>query len=480
MIMVIPVKVNTLCTMAHLKKVKNNHEIKKITIDSRECIENSIFIAIHGNSKNGEQFIEEAIQKGAKTIVTSSADKKYESINYIIVEDERKTLAILAKYYYKDVSKKLHLVGVIGTNGKTTVSTIAYHFFNYLHLDAMLIGSNGIFYKNHEFSIYNTTPDILTIYHYLTIAKKEKIRYVFMEVSSISVDQMRVYGMNFECLIFTNFSEDHLDYHQTMAKYLYCKIIPFIKLKPSSYAIINQDDEESSKIIKHTDAKVITYGMNQACDYLGTMNYIKETGISFYAKNLLFKSNLIGEFNIYNALSILPLCEIYHIPYVHYVGFLSNFQPVSGRMNRICFDHRCIIIDYAHTYEATKRVILEGLRLCKGKLTILLGCGGNREKEKRGLIGNFLNEVDAEIYLTTDNPRFEEPMDIINDITINIKKDVHVIVDRKEAIAEALKNLKKNDYLLVLGKGCEKYMDIKGIRYPYSDLEVIYDWIRGH
>ncbi len=480
MIMVIPVKVNTLCTMAKLGKVKYNHEIAKLTSDSRECVENSIFVAINGNAKNGIQFIEEAIQKGAKTIITRPIEKKNETINYIFVEDERKTLAILAKHFYKDISRKLHLIGVIGTNGKTTVSTIAYHFFNYLHMDAMVIGSNGIFYKNHEFSIYNTTPDILTIYQYLSIAKQKKIRYVFMEVSSISVDQMRVYDMDFECLIFTNFSEDHLDYHKTMARYLYCKIIPFVKLKRTSYAIINKDDEVSDKIIKHTDAKVISYGFNQACDYLGTMNYTKESGISFYAKNLLFKSNLIGEFNLYNALAVMPLCEIYHIPYTEYVGFLGSFQPVMGRMNRICFDHRCVIIDYAHTFEATKQVILEGLRLCKGKLTILLGCGGNREKEKRGAIGSFLNEVDANIYLTTDNPRFEDPMDIINDILVNIRKDVHVIVERKDAITEALKNLEKNDYLLVLGKGCEKYMDIKGIRYPYSDLEVIYDWIRSH
>lgn len=470
-------KVNTLLKKAGLEGVPYNHDVYKLTCDSRLCIENSVFVAIHGNHKNGEQFIADAISKGAKTIITQKTTVKYPNINYVFVENERKILAILAKVYYHQVSKCLKLIGVIGTNGKTTTATIGSCFFNYLGKNSMLIGTNGVFFKDYEASIENTTPDILTLYQYFSLAAKKHIHYVFMEISSIAVDQYRVYGLDFDCLIFTNFSQDHLDYHKTLEHYLYCKTIPFMKLKKSGTAIINKDDPCASKICKYCDAHIITYGFQADCDFLGTMNQTTENGISFYAKNLLFKSKMIGEFNLYNALSILCLCDVFHLSYLDYVGFLGQFIPVPGRMNKISFNDKTILIDYAHTYSATKKVIEEAFHLCRGDLHILLGCGGNREKEKRGMIGTYLDTISADIILTTDNPRFEEPMAIIEDIKRNMKKECKIILNRKDAIEEALKSLKPKDYLLVLGKGCEKYMDIRGTKIPYSDLDVIDSFI---
>ncbi len=480
MILVIPMKVNTLLRSARLNPVKYNHEVSKLTCDSRLCEKNSIFVAIEGNHVNANQFIEDAIAHGAKTIITEKCDIKNDQINYIYVDNARKTLALLAKKYYKDVSRKLKIIGIIGTNGKTTTASIAYNFLNFMHISTMMIGTNGVFFSGYEANINNTTPDILTLYEYMKMARKRKISTIVMEVSSISVDQYRIFGIDFDVLIFTNFSQDHLDYHKTMDKYLYCKLIPFIKLKKTAYAIVNTDDEASKKVCKFTDAKILSYGYNKACDFLGTLNYANENGISFYSKNLLFKSKLLGEFNLYNTLSVLPLCDVFKISYLNYVAFLSNFEPVDGRMNRIQMDNKFILIDYAHTFVATQKVIEEAMRLCKGNLTIVLGCGGNREKEKRFMIGKYLNDISARIILTTDNPRFEEPLDIIHDIKSAITKEVEVIVDRKMAIQKALASLEKNDYLLILGKGCEKYMDIKGVKYSYSDLEVIHDWIRCH
>lgn len=477
MIVVIPVKVNTLLRKANLGKVENNHTVSKLACDSRQCEQNSVFIAIRGNVLHAENYIKDAVEHGAKTIITRSCEEILPGINYVFVDNERKILALLAKIFYRNLSKKLKLIGITGTNGKTTTSTLGYSFFNYLQLKSMLIGSNGIFYSGVEVKIENTTPDILTIYHSLEIAKKKRIQYVFMEISSISVDQYRVYGLDFDCLIFTNFSQDHLDYHKTLDQYLYCKLIPFIKLKPSAYAIVNVDDEALDKVLKYTDATILGYGLHNTCAFEGTLNYANETGISFYAKNLLFKSKLIGEFNIYNELAILALCDVFKISYLNFVAFLSTFTGVDGRMNRMTFQGKNIILDYAHTFMATKKVIEEGQKLCKGKLFIILGCGGNREKEKRAMIGKFLNDVPAEIILTTDNPRFEKPEKIVKDIQRHIHRDVLVILDRREAVLKGLSLLNQKDYLLILGKGCEKYMDIQGVKYPYSDLEVIHEWI---
>ncbi len=478
--MVITMKVNTLFKKVGLESVSYNHDVYKITTDSRLCTENAIFVVINGNHEDGHKYINSAIDNGAKTIITTSCERKYPYINYVFVDNVRKILACLAKEYYANVSKKLKLVGVVGTNGKTTTSTIAYNFFNYLNKSAMLIGSNGVFFNNYEATLNNTTPDILTIYQFLTLAKKKKIKYVFMEISSIAVDQYRVYGLDFDCLIFTNFSQDHLDYHKTLDRYLYCKIIPFIKLKKEAYAIINADDEASTKIMKYADCNFITYGYSRGSNLLGTINYVNAEGISFYAKDVLFKSHLLGEFNSYNILAVLALCDVFNIPYDSYASFLNVFDNVKGRMNKISFKNRNIIIDYAHTFMATKKVIEEAYRLCKHKLHIVIGCGGNREKEKRGMIGKLLDELDAEVILTSDNPRFENPQAIIADIRAEMAKEVTIIEDRKEAINYALGHLEADDYLLVLGKGCEKYMDINGIKYPYSDLEVINDWISAN
>lgn len=474
-------KINTLLKRAGLPLAKINHSVQKISCDSRTCTKNSVFIAVLGNKINANQFIEDAIANGARTILTENEQEKHHfDINYIYVKNIRKTMAILAKIFYHDISKDLKLIGIIGTNGKTTTSTIGYSFFNFIGKRSMLIGTNGVFYEGFEASLENTTPDILTIYEYLIVAKKKRIGTVFMEISSVAVDQYRVYGLDYDCLIFTNFSQDHLDYHKTLERYLYCKLIPFIKLPKDAYAILNADDLTFQKFCKYTDAKVISYGIENDADILGTLFSQKETGISFYMKDILFKTKLIGEFNAMNCLSILSLCPIFRIPYKKFQDFIAHFEPVNGRMNVIQYKENQIWVDYAHTYMATKVVIEEASRLCRGRLHIVLGCGGNREKEKRYKIGELLNTINANIILTTDNPRFEDPLAIISDIQAGIKKSVEIIPNRKEAILKALENLSKKDYLLVLGKGCEKYMDIKGVKYPYSDLEVIYEWIRNH
>lgn len=474
--MVIKLKINRILKLVRLPTVIYNHRVSRLCINSDSCINNSIYFSFN----NDIDKIKEAIALGAKTIICTSFSLDISSINVVITDNPRKCLANIAKIYYKDISKRINLVGVIGTNGKTTVSTMGYDFFNFINKRSMLIGSNGIFYNNTRSLTNNTTPDIITIYDSIRCAIKHRIDYIFMEVSSVAVDQYRVAGLHFNSLIFTNFSQDHLDYHKSIYEYLFCKLIPFIKVNDNAFVIINSDEEKSKYFTKYCDGKIIKYGLEGKPDIKGVAIHRVVKNVAFYNNNIFFKTNLLGSFNMLNCLSIIGLCKAYKISVLDFKRFLLQYSGVQGRMNQIIYKSNNIWIDYAHTFSATAKVIEEALGLCHNKLYIVIGCGGNREKEKRFMIGSLLNEITAEIILTVDNPRFEEPISIINDIKYNITKDVEVILDRKTAIITALNRLKNDDYLLILGKGCEDYIEIKGIKYPYSDKEVVYDWIRKH
>lgn len=467
-------RLNKLLSLLGLNKAFYNHRIKNLVFDYTKCSNNSIYFSLNDNFND----IKKAIINGAKTIFCSNFIEFDYSINIIIVENIRKTLALSAKFFYHDISKKLKIIGVIGTNGKTSTSTIGYDFFNYTNYKSMLIGSNGIYYKDKHIYTKNTTPDIISIYDNLVLAKKNKIKYIFIEISSIAVDQYRTYGLELFVLIFTNFSQDHIDYHKNIYNYLYSKLIPFIKMNKKSYVIINNDDEKNIYFKKYCDSKIISYSQNNKSDIKGYKIHNINKYATFYYNNILFKNKLIGSFNISNCLSIIALLKIFNISIFKFKEFLLDYNGINGRMNQIEYKSRYIIIDYAHTFSATKTVIEEFLKICKNNLYIIIGCGGNREKEKRFMIGSYLNDIAANITLTVDNPRFEEPIDIINDIKKNITKKIDIILDRKTAIINNLNKLKPNDYLLILGKGAEEYIEIKNIRYPYSDKEVVYDWIK--
>lgn len=473
--MVIFLRVNTLLKKIGLSMIDKNYQIHSISFQPQKCTRDTLFISL---KENPLEEIEEAIQQGVKVIISRACPTQFKE--HIFVDQPRKVLAVAAKYFYHDLSRNIKLIGVTGTNGKTTTSTIAYDFFNSIGKKSMLIGSNGIFCIGYQKSIHNTTPDILTIYEALKVAKKKRIHYVFMEVSSISVDQYRIFGLKFSCMILTNFSQDHLDYHKTIEEYCYNKLVPFIKLSKKAYAILNVDEAAYDKFAKFTEANIISYGMKKKAKILGTLNSTSIEGMTFYVNNSLYKTKLIGEFNIYNCLAVLSLCKVFHISFTHFQDFLSKYSSVAGRMNVIPYKNCHIIIDYAHTFSATKFAIEAAKRFCKGNLTIVLGCGGNRERQKRFMIGNLLNQEESRIILTTDNPRYENPEEIIADIQSTMTRSVEKIVDRRTAILDGLNHLKEKDCLLVLGKGCENYMDIMGVKHPYSDQEVIYEWIQHH
>lgn len=463
-------KINTILRLLDLDLVKYNHNISLISEDSKECINNSIFVS------NNNMYIADAINNNAKTVILKEKVKEVKGVNYIYSDNPIRLMGFILRQLYKDKMKKITLIGVVGTNGKTTVSTLGYSFFNSIGYQAMLIGSNGIYYLDKHIKTNNTTPCLSLIYKYLLTAYSLNINYVFIEVSSIGVHQLRTFKLDFKCLIYTNFSHEHLDYHNDMNEYFKCKLIPFLTLDEDSYIILNKDDEHCCQIAKYSKAKCLSYGINngyyQAIDPVVSIN-----GVEFFCNNYLYKSKMIGSFNIYNILPIIALGDIFKIPFYELQKFLLNYNGVCGRSQMLEFGEKKIIIDYAHTPKAIEEIVNNMYTLCENELIVVVGCGGNRDKEKRHLIGKYLNTIDCKIILTSDNPRNENPLDIINDIGSNISNK-HIIVDRRQAIDYALNLMKDFDILLILGKGAEDYIEINDVKYPYSDLEVCNDWFK--
>lgn len=469
-------KINKLCLKLGLSKVLNNHYIYHLTDDSKACIDNSVFFAIKGNRVDGHDLIDEAINNGATTIFLEKKVNERIGVNYVYCINTKRYLALALRYYHERNMKKLKIIGVIGTNGKTTTTTIIYNYLKYINKGCMLIGTNGCysdgFYKEHN----NTTPKAVELYSYFEYAKNHKKKYVIMEISSIAVSELRVLGINFETIIFTNFSEDHLDYHKSLDRYLFSKLIPFYKLNDKKSVIINLDDSNSQYIIKHTIANVIGYSITNKSKYQGSNLKACEYGIEFDVDDIHVRSNLLGGFNAYNILPLFGLCDVIKAKKNKINEFLSQFKQVDGRMNVVDIDSKHIIIDYAHTEDAVKNVISEIKKIAKRKIYVVLGCGGNREKEKRSKIGEVLESEACINIITSDNPRYEKPEDIINDILQGFNEKPIVIYDRKEAIRYALSKLEEDDYLLILGKGVEGYIEINGKKEAYSDLDIINNW----
>lgn len=470
-------KINEVLKRLNYDFVANNHQILAITDDSTECINNSVFVAIKGNRVDGHDKIDEAIANGAKTIIIQRNIKYKKGINYVYVANTKFILSKMLKVYYKRIIDNIKFIGVIGTNAKTSTSTLIYSLLNNYKGKSMLIGSNGCYandyYKRHN----NTTPKITDLYKYFIYANLNKIKYVVMELSSIAIAELRICGLEFDTLVFTNFSEDHLDYHRNMDNYFYTKCIPFLNQTKKQNAIINVDDNKSEFIINHSKAKIYTFSKFNNSLFRPHRIINKLSGLEFDFKNYNFITNLIGGFNIYNILPIFAIANIYNISYEDIHSFLLEFKGVKGRMTLYEYNDNYIIIDYAHTEYAVETILKETLSFNKNKIYLVIGCGGNREKEKRSKIGELLNKYDCKVILTNDNPRFENPIDIINEIKKNIKKDVVVIDDRLKAIQYGFEQLCKNDILLILGKGAEEYIEINGKKEKHSDILAVEELI---
>lgn len=438
--------------------------------DSRKVVPGDTFVDTTFN----KEYVYDAVKNGASLIISKF---KYDN-NTIIVDDPKQYYNeyIYNKYY--DKIKDLTLIGITGTNGKTTTSYIIYEILNKMDVKCAYIGTIG-FYKNNQIKVLNnTTPDIEELYEYLYECSLENIKYVVMEVSSHALDQDRVYGLKYDACIFTNLTEDHLDYHKNMDEYKKTKMLLFDKLRNKRIAIINSDDcnykdfmfdnNYNVKVGKFGDYKIKNIKLN--IDSLDlTFNFKKD-----YFKHL----NLVGKYNAYNYLEAVAT--------LNYLNFDLNkilevdvFAP-PGRMYLINYKNNKIFIDYAHTPDAMEKVLKSVNEFKKNKIITIFGCGGDRDKNKRSIMGNIASSYSDKVIITNDNPRNENENNIISDIVMGIKKENYEIIkDRKKAIIEGVSYLNDNDILLILGKGHENYQIINGKKKYFSDLNTTMEIINS-
>lgn len=465
-----------------------NFEVKGVTCDSR-CVKNSfIFVAIHGSRQDGHKFIKEAIRRGAGAVIVELGMKKAinlrQNLPVIELNDTRKALAKLAVKFYRDPSSKIKVVGITGTNGKTTVSYLIEAILKKANFLPAVIGTINYRFKNKLLPSGNTTPGPVELQSMLAEMQKDKATHLLLEVSSHALEQNRTEGIRFNSAIFTNLTQDHLDYHNTMEDYFKAKAKLFKGLTKPAYAVINRDDRFGRKIIKFSRVKVITYGLKRSAMVRAEKIKLYSTHSVFMLFNrktkVNFRTNLIGRHNIYNILAATAWAIEAGIDILTIKAAIDAFSLVPGRLQRVdCKRKFSVFIDYAHTEDALNNVISALRMLCDKKLIVVFGCGGERDRAKRPKMGRVTSELADYCIITNDNPRSESPDRIISDIKSGIKKrNFTIIPDRYEAIKKAICLAKQGDIVLIAGKGHEDYQIINNKKLCFSDRKAITECLR--
>lgn len=464
----------------------DNINVEGITYNSLEVKENYIFCALLGTATDGNKFIPQAISKGAKVIVseTTPTGNIPDNVTFIIVEDARKTMALLANKFYDFQNNRTKIIGVTGTNGKTTITFLISYLLKQLGFSTAIIGTTGIYLKDENIPATHTTPESVKLYELINKINSLGIDYIVMEVSSHSLMQKRVYGIDFEIAVFTNLTSDHLDYHKTMENYADAKKILFDSLKPAALAIVNSDDSFSDYITKNLNSnQVIKVGTKSDSNYVIQSPKSDINGVSFdlfiskLNRHIRFNSNLIGDFNISNlALSIVSVANL-GFDITKLAEFTTNITAAPGRMELIKLKNGSIgVVDYAHTPDALEKAI-KTLRNLKngGDLITVFGCGGDRDKSKRPVMGRIASILSDKVIITNDNPRSENPDTIIQEIIQGIDKSfihkVEIIPDRAYAINKAISLSNTGDIVLIAGKGHEKYQIFGTEKIYFDDRE---------
>ena len=458
-----------------------NKDITGIHMDSRKIMSGDLFVAVKGTQVDGHAYIEKASEKGAIAIVCETLPEHLESnITYIQVADTEECVGKLATTFYGNPTEKLELIGVTGTNGKTTIATLLYNMFRKFGYKVGLISTVCNYIDEEAIPTEHTTPDPITLNKLLGRMADEGCKYAFMEVSSHSVAQKRIGGLKFAGGIFTNLTRDHLDYHQTVDNYLKAKKTFFDNLPKSAFALTNLDDKNGMVMVQNTKAKVCTYSLRNICDFKGKVLEDGFEGMLLDINNIEVNVQFIGRFNASNLLAVYGTACLLGKKPEDVLLALSVLQPVSGRFDAIRSPKGySAIVDYAHTPDALVNVLntIQEVLNGRGNVITVVGAGGNRDKGKRPIMAQEAVKQSDKVIITSDNPRFEEPQDIINDMLAGLsKKDMRKvisIVDRKEAIKTACMLAQVGDAILVAGKGHENYQDIKGVKYHFDDKEII-------
>jgi len=462
-------------------KGDSTQTVSGIHIDSRKVEAGHLFIAVKGTQTDGHAYIGKAIELGASAIVCETFPEDMAShVTYIKVADTEDCVGKLATAFYGDPTSKLELIGVTGTNGKTTIATLLYNMFRKFGYKVGLISTVCNYIDDEAIPTEHTTPDPITLNKLLGRMADEGCKYAFMEVSSHSVAQKRIGGLKFVGGIFTNLTRDHLDYHQTVDNYLKAKKAFFDNLPKSAFALTNLDDKNGMVMVQNTKAKVCTYSLRSISDFKGKVLEDGFEGMLLDINNVEVNVQFIGRFNASNLLAVYGTACLLGKKPEDVLLVLSTLQPVSGRFDALRSPRGySAIVDYAHTPDALTNVLntIQEVLNGRGNIITVVGAGGNRDKGKRPIMAQEAAKYSDKVIITSDNPRFEEPQDIINDMLAGLSKEdmrkVISIVDRKEAIKTACMLAQAGDAILVAGKGHENYQDIKGVKHHFDDKEVI-------
>ncbi|MEI6682624.1 MAG: UDP-N-acetylmuramoyl-L-alanyl-D-glutamate--2,6-diaminopimelate ligase [Bacteroidota bacterium] len=455
--------------------------ITGLQFDSRRVIPGNLFFAVRGTTSDGHDFIEKALLNGAAAIVCEALPKELkEGVCYIAANDSNHALGLIASGYYGNPSAKLKLVGVTGTNGKTTIVTLLHQLFLGLGFGAGLISTIINKVNNSEVPATHTTPDPVSLNALLAAMVQEGCEYCFMEVSSHAVDQQRIAGLTFRGAIFTNLTHDHLDYHKTFDAYLQAKKRFFDHLPAEAFALVNRDDRNGRVMIQNSVASKYTFSLQSMADFRCRILENEFEGLHLSMDGLEAWFKLIGNFNASNLLAVYAAAMLLGQAKTEVVTILSRLEPVDGRFNYIrSSDNITAIIDYAHTPDALKNVLetINSIRGNNEQLITVVGAGGNRDAAKRPVMAGIACNLSNRVILTSDNPRNEEPQAILDDMVKGVEMHqshkVLVIVNRLEAIKTACALAKPGDIILVAGKGHETYQEIKGVRHPFDDREIV-------
>lgn len=477
------ININELFSSVNIKSIKGDGdvEINEIHFDSRKVKDGDLFVACRGTISDGHDFIETAIKKGAKVIVCEELPKSSSSeISFVLVEDSSEVLSQIAHSYYNKPTENIQLVGVTGTNGKTTIATLLYDLFRKLGYKVGLLSTVCNYVNEKEIKATHTTPDALELNALLAEMVEAGCEYCFMEVSSHAINQKRVGALNFKGGIFTNITHDHLDYHKTFDAYLKVKKTFFDQLGKESFAITNADDKNGKLMLQNMKGHKFSYSTRSFADYRCQILEKHFTGMLLEMDGVEIWTNFIGDFNAHNLLAVYGTALLLNQDKNEVLKGMSELKSVDGRFESIIStDGIMAIVDYAHTPDALKNVLeaIGALRSGNEQVITVVGAGGDRDKTKRPLMAKIGAELSDKVILTSDNPRSEEPDQIIKEmkvgVTANNTRKVLVITDRREAIRTACMLAKKDDIILVAGKGHEDYQEIKGIKHHFDDKEVI-------
>ena len=460
----------------------DDKQVKNVCFDSREAREDSLFVAVKGTRVDGHHYIDQSIEKGATSVICEELPKeRQEKVSYVQVDNSARALGIIANNYYGNPSTKLALVGVTGTNGKTTVATLLHKLYRKLGYNAGLLSTVENRINDEVVSATHTTPDPVQLASIMAKMVEKKCRYCFMEVSSHAIDQNRISGLHFAGGIFTNITHDHLDYHGTFDAYIKAKKAFFDELPSDAFALVNIDDRRGNIMLQNTRARKKTYALKSMADFKGRILESSFNGLIMDVVGQELYLRLVGEFNAYNMLAVYGTSVLLGSDATETLSVLSTLKAAEGRFDYVTSEREQVtgIVDYAHTPDALKNVLasINDIRSRQEALITVVGCGGDRDKAKRPLMAKIAGKLSDKVILTSDNPRTEDPTQILKDmqdgISPEMRKKVLTIENRKEAIRTAVLMSQPKDIILIAGKGHEKYQEVNGVKHPFDDKKIL-------